>query len=274
MHNDISLSSRAINIFRIANLIGIISVLMVNTLAVTLPINGKSTGELSDQYPNLFVPAGITFSIWSIIYLLLIGFIVHQFNPWSYPAARRHTMETISKTGWLFCISCLANAGWILAWHYEQVGFSVCIMLLLIASLIGITLRNSIFTLNQGWRHNLFVQIPFSIYLGWITIATIANITAWLTFHQWNRWGFTEVKWTIWMIQAGTIITILMVMRRNNLYFAAVVLWAFYGIIRKRQEAGAVAGQPVINMCVMAMLIIVVISIIKLGFFSKNARVK
>lgn len=102
------------------NLVLFMAMIVMNYLANALPLNGKTTGELSAQYPNLFVPAGITFSIWGVIYLLLGAFVILQF---------RHKNKSLAKTvGWAFAISCLLNSFWIVAWHYEYLLLSVGIM--------------------------------------------------------------------------------------------------------------------------------------------------
>ena len=115
------------------NLIAFVFMITMNYLANALPLNGKTTGQLSDQYPNLFTPAGITFSIWGVIYLLLLVFIILQL--WG------SQQKLVSSMGWAFVASALFNGLWILAWHYERTGLSVLIMLGLLASLIFINQR-------------------------------------------------------------------------------------------------------------------------------------
>src|SRR4030066_1943707 len=165
-------------IYALLNLIGLLAVIAVNAMATLLPLNNITTGELSDKYPNLFVPAGITFSIWGVIYLLLILFIIYQFIV----AFRKSTEERgiFEKIGILFFLSCGFNIAWILAWHYELVWLSLIIMVLLLLSLIFIYIRLGTGRTGIKNYEKVFVNIPFSIYLGWITILTIANVTAYL----------------------------------------------------------------------------------------------
>src|SRR4030042_6141001 len=160
------------------NFIGFLAVVLVNTLAVILPINNRTTQELSDKYPNLFVPAGITFSIWGVIYILLILFIIYQFVV----AFRKSSDERgiFEKIGILFFLSCGFNVAWILAWHYKLVWLSLIIMVLLLLSLIFIYIRLGTGRIGIKNYEKGFVNIPFSIYLGWITLATITNVTAFL----------------------------------------------------------------------------------------------
>ena len=193
----------------------------MNYLANSLPINGKTTGELSDAYPNLFVPAGITFSIWGIIYLLVAIYCVVQFLPDSKAMA-----EQIS---WLFILSCIFNGLWIVAWHYQKLPLSLLLMVGLLVTLILINLQ--LRELPMG-----VLKATFGIYLGWICIATIANVTALLVDAGWGGMGLSQQAWTIVMIAIGTLIVSFAIMRISNPYIGLSVIWAFAGIIIKRSE--------------------------------------
>jgi hypothetical protein len=216
----------------ILHIISFLFMITMNVLAVALPLNGKTTGELADLYPNLFTPAGITFSIWSVIYIFLAGFIIFQATALlkqDHPS--RNKIKRISLP---FIISCLANAGWIIAWHYLQVALSVCIMVVLLITLISMHEK---LHLSLPWKplnEKLWLDVPFSLYLGWITIATIANITTLLVDIEWNGAGLSETFWTVTMIGAGTLIGLLMIYLKNNIIFAMVGVWAFYGIYLKK----------------------------------------
>jgi hypothetical protein len=203
------------------NLLAFAIMIAMNYLANALPINGKTTGQLSDQYPNLFTPAGLTFSIWGIIYLLLLVFILVQL--------REGNQKLVGSLGWAFIISALLNGLWIVAWHYERTGLSVAIILGLLASLVYINQQLS------GMPFSI-TKLAFGIYLGWICIATIANITALLVSINWSGLGITAEAWTIVMIATGVLITIAAIYRLNNPYLSIAVIWAFAGIIIKRQS--------------------------------------
>ncbi len=192
----------------------------MNYLANALPINNKTTGQLSDNLPNLFTPAGITFSIWGIIYLLLAIFCVIQFTP--------QAKDIAKEIGWVFAISCLFNATWILAWHYEKLSLSLLIMIGLLVSLIYINMQ--IKDVSSG-----LVKAAFGVYLGWICIATIANVTALLVTVGWNGFGIPEQVWAITMIAIGALIVIITLLRLDNPFIGLAVVWAFLGIIIKRQ---------------------------------------
>ena len=194
--------------------------IVMNYLANALPLNNKTTGELSDSFPNLFVPAGITFSIWGVIYLLLIVYCVVQFTG--------SDQTAISNLSWLFAVSCILNALWIVAWHYGKLPLSLLVMLGLLASLIYINIL--IKDLPLG-----LIKAAFGVYLGWICIATIANVTALLVNYNWKGLGLSEETWTIIMIAVGALIVSLALFRFNNPFIGLSVIWAFTGIIIKRQ---------------------------------------
>jgi hypothetical protein len=201
------------------NIITFAIMILMNYLANAIPLGGKTTGELSAQYPNLFVPAGITFSIWGIIYLLLLGFIILQF--------RTENKELVNSIGWLFAISCVLNSLWIVAWHYENPGLSMLIMIFLLLCLVLINHRIAAFTMGLS-------RAAFGIYLGWICIAAIANATALLVAINWTGWGLTDELWAMAMVLAGALITILLLITYRNPFTGLAVIWALAGIIIAR----------------------------------------
>jgi len=215
----------------VLNTVGLLVMLTLNGLANALPINGMTTGEVSDRYDNLFVPAGLTFSIWGLIYLLLTAFVVHQ---WMVARANSGSHAFVEKVGAWFFVSCLANAGWILAWHYERLPLSLLLMLVLLASLLFIYLRLRVGLSDVTRRERYFVHMPFSVYLGWITIATIANVSALLVSVDWNAFGLSEQFWAVAVIAVGIAIALAMAFRRGDVYFCLVVDWALAGILLKR----------------------------------------
>jgi len=203
------------------NLILFAGMIVMNYLATSLPLNNKTTGELSDSFPNLFVPAGITFSIWGVIYLLILVYCVVQFTG--------SNQIIISNISWLFGISCILNALWIVTWHYGKLPLSLLVMLGILVTLIYINI--SIKDLPSG-----LIKASFGIYLGWICIATIANVTALLVHYNWNGFGISEEVWTIIMITVGALIVSLTLYQLRNPFIGLSVIWAFTGIIIKRQD--------------------------------------
>ncbi|MFO7923730.1 MAG: tryptophan-rich sensory protein [Bacteroidales bacterium] len=204
---------------KIVNVAAFAIMVFMNYLANALPLGGKTTGELSAQYPNLFVPAGITFSIWGIIYLLLLGFCMLQFM------AQNKAM--VNAIGWLFALSCVLNSLWIVAWHNEKLILSMIVMLLLLATLIIINQRIASFAGSIS-------KAAFGIYLGWICIATIANATALLVAVNWSGWGISDEVWTVIMVVAGAVITALIIKNYRNPFTGLAVIWALTGIMIAR----------------------------------------
>ena len=208
-------------------LVAALATIAVNFAAVLLPLNGKTTGELSDRFEVYFVPAGYVFSIWSLIYLLLVGFAVWQALP-----ARREDeqMRAIAPFVWL---SCLANVAWIFLWHYEQVPASILAMLVLLGSLIAIYLRLDIGRAQADRARRWAVNALFSVYLGWITVATIANATTVLDYLEWSGWGIGPETWTAIMLAVAVLLAAVMAYTRRDVLYLLVLVWAFAGIAVK-----------------------------------------
>ncbi|MEL7020819.1 MAG: tryptophan-rich sensory protein, partial [Bacteroidota bacterium] len=189
---------------QIANILAFVFMIVMNTLANALPLGGRNTGELSALYPNLFVPAGVTFSIWGVIYLWLLGFIVYQSRGLFSADQTQINSYMHERLGYLFVINALANGSWIVVWHYEYVVLSLVVMLVLLFTLISIIRQ-----LNTGRRavsigERWCVHAPFTIYLGWISIATIANFTTVLVDSGYDGMPLGEVNWTIFMLAVAT----------------------------------------------------------------------
>jgi len=218
---------------QILNIFGLTGVILVNYLANVLPIAGNTTGELSDLYPSLFTPAGFTFAIWFLIYLLLILFEVYQ-SKGLFKAGNSNKIRFLYRIDIWFFVASLSNIVWIFSWHYQLVWLSVLIMLVLLVSLIMIYVRLGIGRriVSQGERY--FVHLPFSVYLGWITVATIANIAAYLVKIKWDGFGFSAEFWTAVMIGIASVITLAMLILRKDIFYSLVVLWVFFGILYKR----------------------------------------
>ncbi len=206
-----------------------VGMIVVNGLANGLPINGMTTGELSALYPNLFVPAGLTFSIWGLIYLLLLVFVAFQL----YAAIRQDADLLLPlKAQIVIGINFLLNMGWIFLWHYEKIFWSLIVMLGLLVTLIWL-FRQIRIPLSKK-SHLLVLRAPVSIYYGWISVATIANVTALLVSLNWGAWCIPPNAWTIIVMIAATILALLMLWKHACLAYALVVIWAFTGIIIKR----------------------------------------
>jgi hypothetical protein len=200
--------------------------LTVNFLSNALPINGKTAEEISDALPSYFTPAGYTFSIWGLIYLALLGFAVYQ----ALPAKRERPFQ--KQIGWLFVASSVFNIAWLFSWHYGVYALSVVMMVGLLATLIAIYLRLNIGRPNPSLpaAEKLLVQAPFSLYLGWITVATIANIASFLVYLDWDGFGIAGPTWSAIMISVAVVVAGVLLVNRRNLAYAGVLVWALFGI--------------------------------------------
>lgn len=248
--------------------IGYIMTIVVNALANILPINGLNTGELSDNIPNLFVPAGLTFSVWGVIYVLLALFTGYSISDWF--SKNQKTLLHVEEIGLAFIISSLANTVWIFLWHYQLINLSLIAMLCILGSLIYAHVKISRFSEEQkNLKWKWFVSYPFSVYLGWITVATVANVTAVLVVNNWNGFGISESIWTIIMISVAALVTIIMILRERDLAYALVVIWAFAGIIIKRLDP---ANPPQIGIVVTAGISIGLIVVSYLFTLSKKSN--
>jgi hypothetical protein len=203
-----------------------------------LPLNGKTPGELSDLYPNLFVPAGLTFSIWGIIYTLLTVWIITQIIGTFTPSIKTWTSPAVLAIDTLFVGTCAFNALWLIAWHYQRLPLSLVVMFFLLFRLIRLNL-----SIKNGWGiANSFekgIVFPaFGLYQGWITIAFIANVTTVLVAYQWSGWGIAATSWASVMIVVGSALAAWMVAKKRNFFHGVAVIWALLGIYLKRNGLG------------------------------------
>ncbi len=213
-----------------------VAMVTMNFLANSLPINGRSTGDISNAYPNIFTPAGSAFTIWGLIYLLLGAYVIYQFVK-----KDQKTEDILQKINPLFIATSFANISWIFAWHYDYIGLSVVIMAILLILLISIAdiLRAEQFKSST----KLFVWAPFSVYFGWITVASIANIAVFLVSIGWNRFGIAEFVWTSIILLVGTLIGILRMRRDKNVVYGMVLVWSYSWILFKHMSAGGFDGR-------------------------------
>ena len=252
------------------NSVAVVATIIVNALAVILPLNGKSTNELSDAIPNLFVPAGITFSIWSIIYILLILFMVYQI--FGVFKKGRTDLSYLEKIGGWFILASIANILWIFLWHYEYVSISLLAMLLLFFSLLMIYLRLGIGLSFVDLKEKIAVHTAISVYLGWITVATIANVTAVLVKLDVGELVLGEMTWTILVIAVAALITILMIFRRRDVAYSLVIAWALLGIIIKRLGDDPIYGVQTEIATTAGIAIVVIFVALAISMFFKYSK--
>lgn len=218
------------------NVVVAIATIVFNVLAVSLPLNGRDTAEISDSFKILFVPAGYVFSIWGLLYVSWIAFAIYQVRP------SQRENPRLRRIGYLFALSGLANMAWLVCWHYGYYALSVVVMLILLSSLIAIYLRLEIGLVPVHQAERWCVDIPFSLYLGWITVATIANVTDLLYYVGWSGWGLAPETWALIMLAATVALSALMSLRRGDVAFSLVIIWALVGIALKQAAVPAVAA--------------------------------
>jgi hypothetical protein len=239
-----------------------VGVIAVNALANILPINGYNTGQVSAFYPNTFVPAGFTFSIWGVIYLLLfsytIGFTYYTLKQEQFPKA----FAFIERIHIYFLLTCVFNMSWILAWHYLQIELSVLIMLLFLITLIQLFLKSTTMANALTTTQKFILQTPFIVYLGWISVATIANFTALLVAYKWIPLSIAPAYWSAAMILIAILLAVLMLKKFQAIAFALVVAWALWGI-KANQGSVYPLIQSITTVSIACLFVMIAITLIK-----------
>jgi hypothetical protein len=247
----ILMTAKSFALLKWLNVVAFVAVVFVNGLAgSTTLIGGKTTAQISDAYPTLITPAGYVFSIWGVIYLLLGIFVVFQALP------SEKTREFREKVGWLFILSSILNIVWLLLWNFDYLSLSVVIMFLLLATLILIYLRLEIGKSNVQLREKIASHLPFSVYLGWITIASIENVAATLVSVKWDGFGISPETWAIIITIIALLIAILVVLTRKDVAYALVVIWALLGIAVKQSSNRNIVTATEISAIILAITLI------------------
>ena len=220
------------------NIVALAITIFVNGLANGLPLGGQTTGEISDKYPSLFTPAGYVFSIWGLIYLGLIVFVIWQALP------RQRSDEKLRSVRVPFLVSCACNAAWIFAWHFDFLVLSLALMAGILGSLILIYRRLEIgqkpapAPAPGRWA----MHLTFSIYLAWISVASIANVSALQISRGWDDLLFSAATWTVIKIAIAGSIAATVLFRRGDAAFMLVVVWASIGIAAAHTDVPMVVG--------------------------------
>lgn len=221
---------------QITVVLSVIGTITINILANALPFNGLATGAISDQFKVFFVPAGYVFAIWGLIYIGMIAFAVYQ----ALPAQREHPQ--LRKVGYWFAFSGLANSAWLFLWHYQIFPLTIIVMLTLLASLLVIYLQLEIGKRQVSAAEKWSIHLPISTYLGWISVATIANAADVFDYLKWNGWGVAPEIWTVIMLAAALALGLAMIFTRNEIAYPGVLIWAIIGIALKQAAVPLVAN--------------------------------
>ena len=259
---------------KIVTIVTFIIMIAVNAMATLLPINGITTGEVSDSYPNLFAPAGLTFSIWGVIYLFLFLYSIYQFGIFQ-KEEDLYRESLFKKIGILFSISSVLNSIWIFTWHYGVLWLSLPIMIGILFLLIMI--NDITKDAKLSLKDYALIRLPFSIYFGWITVATIANITAFLVKLGFKGFGITEIIFTIAIIIIGLIISSLTIYKNRDVAYGLVTIWAYAGIYIKHMSADGWNGEfsTIVFTTVASIVILVMVEIYTLfNLKKKDQRIR
>lgn len=237
----------------ILNAASVMLVVAVNYLSQVLRVNDTTIGERSAAYENLFTPAGYAFAIWGLIFLSLTAYVAFQL--WRVFRGDKDS-TFVEQTGYWFLCANVLNSAWVFAFIYDYTGISVLIMLGILLSLCKIIVNTNMERWDASFRVIAFVWWPISLYSGWIAVATIANIAAYLTKIGWDGFGIGDVEWTIAMILAATVLNLVMVWKRNMREFALVGIWALVAIfVRHRNAIDSVANTAAICSAVLLVAI-------------------
>ena len=248
---------KSIRLFLVLNTIAFIAMVFVNYLANALPINGYNTGEVSALYSNYFVPAGFTFSIWGIIYFFLGLFIVRTL--YLYKNDRFNDLSLVSSISFWFLLSCITNALWIYCWHYLQIFYTLVLMLILLYSLMKMYLITR--QVQVKGLDYYALSVPFSIYLAWVSVATIANFAAFLTDSSWQGLGIHPEIWSVIMIIVACSIGIIMLLTYADIGFVLVLIWAFFGLYKKASDTSDAFSSDIIAKTALFSIIVSILAI-------------
>lgn len=242
-------------IYAIVNFLSVVLVLAVNGLSQSQRWNNTTIGEISNQYANLFTPAGYAFAIWGLIFLMLVGYSLFQIQRAFFSSKESLFIE---QTAWWFTIANVLNAAWVVAFTYDYIGLSVIIMIGILISLLKIVWKTNMERWDAPISVIALVWWPICIYSGWIAVATIANIAAFFASIEVTGSELTQVIWTMVMITIAILVNVLMVWLRNMREFAGVAIWALIAIfIRHKDNYESIAYYALLGVFVLLFIVVV-----------------
>jgi len=234
----------------IVNIVALLGVLAVNFLAEAIPLNGLTSAQIANRYPDiLYFPANYAFSIWSVIYAFLIAFGIYQ----ALPAQRDN--PHLQRIGWLFVASCIFNAGWLISFHYLQFALSMVMMIALLFTLIVIYWRLGIGVESVSRATKWLIHVPFSIYLGWITAATITNAAYVLTDAGWGGFSIDAQTWALIMLVITGLLASYIVYTRRDVAYGLVIIWAVVSIAVRHTDVAVVNLTSIVVSVAVALLV-------------------
>ncbi len=252
--------------YKVLAVISFLVMIAVNILASLLPINGMITSDVSNNYPSLIIPAGYTFLIWTVIYVLLFTYVVYQLEAMGHVSTLSSKISDFIRL--FFILSCLCNIAWIFAWHYRYMALS---LVLIITILVCLSIINQyIYSEDVSLSERIFVRLSFSIYFGWITVAVMVNVSVFLISISWPGFGVSSRLLTIIGALIILIIASFYTLKNRSIAYAATVIWAYVGIVVKHTSENGFNGQyPEV---VFAVMICILFLMIEVGYVIINKK--
>jgi benzodiazapine receptor len=231
-------------------LLATIVTIAFNGISQSLPIGGHTSADISNKYTTFFTPANYAFAIWGLIYLLLMAFGVYQALP-----GQRQNPNT-RKIGWLFILSCVLNCTWITLFQYDQILPSVIVIIAFLLTLVAIYVRLDIGRARVSTADRWLLHLPFSVYLGWLSVATIANIAVLGVAQNWgNPLGIAAPTWAAIMLVVATLVGLILAITRRDVAYVLVFAWAFTAIINKQSATPVVTTTAAITVIVLLVVL-------------------
>lgn len=239
-------------VLSIATLIAIFATLIANSLSNFFPPGGRNIGDIANTILQgvLITPANYAFAIWGLIYLGLIAYSIYQFRP------SQRSRTTIQQVNALVILASLAQIFWVYLFTLQFFWPSVVAMLIILLPLIRIYLLLRSSRSQVSRERKWFAQIPFSIYLGWISVATIVNIASALYISNWNGWGINDTGWTTIMVIIATVIAAIVAIQRGDIAFTLVFVWAYVAIALRHLDNPVIWITALVSAIALVVLII------------------
>lgn len=231
-------------------LIAAIATVAFNGISQAIPVGGRTSADVSNQYTTFFTPANYAFAIWGIIYLLIMAFAIYQVLP-----SQRQNPNT-RKVSWLFILSCILNCVWITLFQYDQILISVIVIIGFLLSLIAIYVRLDVGHTKVSTADRWLVHLPFSVYLGWLCVATIANISVFGVAQGWtDPLGIAGPTWAAIMLVVASMVGLIIAITRRDVGFILVFGWAFMAIVNKQ------SATPIVSTTALIMTVVLVVAL-------------
>lgn len=246
----------------ICNSIALVVTIVINYLSNSGMLNGNTMKTISDRYANYFTPAGYAFSIWGLIYVALLAFVIYTATTLS---KQNKEAAVLLQIKWWFVVSCFGNSLWVVAWLHGYIGWCILIMAIIFISLLKIIINTGAALVRNPVKTHVFIFWPFSLYLGWISVAFIANTAAYLTSVGWGGWGISPITWTIIMIAAAGLVNIFTIWARNLHLFGAVGIWALLAIAASNDNSSITFSCYVVSAIILLVIIICLLKNTKQG---------